>query len=133
MTPRMTGTPLFHIVLQKRGWDCGIATLASLMGEPYEEVLREAAQRFKIERGMHAREMIAVAKVFNVELKHRVKNIDVEEHNGILGIVHKGGHHAVLLMNGLVFDPGENGTVWDAETYIKIHKLKIIDILEEVE
>lgn len=130
----MSDKPLFHVVLQRRDWDCAIASLASFMGQPYEEVLREAAKRFSVEQGLFAKEMVHVADVFNVKLKRRVRKIDLEEHCGVLSVKFPNGMvHAMLLTNGLIFDPQANGTVWDAETYIQVNKAKLIDLLEEVD
>ena len=130
----MSDKPLFHIVLQRRDWDCGVAALASLIGQPYEEVLREAAKWFAVERGLFSTEMIHIAKQFETTLKRRVKRIDLEEQCGVLTLrFPSNNEHAVLLTNGMIFDPQENGTVWDAETYIEFYKAKVLDLLEEVD
>jgi hypothetical protein len=128
--------PVFHIVLQKTDWDCGIAALASLIGQQYAEVLRVAASKYPVERGLFSQEIINVAEAFDVELKRRMRKIDLEDHTGILGVKfphHVNTTHAVLLANGMVFDPDEDGTIWDAETYIAVKKATVLDLLEEVE
>lgn len=133
----MANKPLFTVVLQRTDWDCGVAALASLLGQPYEEVLRETAKWFAVEQGLFSSEMIAVAKQFDTKLKRRVKGIDLEEHYGVLSMRFPAHgpqeSHAVLLMSGLIFDPQEKGTVWEADTYVAYYKAKLIDLLQEVE
>lgn len=125
--------PVFHFVLQRTKWDCGIATLASFLCQPYEEVLRVAAAEVKdLREGLTGKEQIAIADHFGMKLRRRVRNIDLEEREGILGFKHKGGGHSVVLANGLIFDPEEKGAVWDADDYVKEwKKLTVADLLEE--
>lgn len=127
--------PVFHFVLQRTKWDCGVACLASFLCQPYEEVLRVAVQEVKdVREGLLAKEHIAIARAFDVRLKRRTRRIDLEEHEGILGLqnVDESGAHSVVLASGLIFDPEEKGMVWDAETYIKhFKKVKVYDLLEE--
>jgi hypothetical protein len=133
----MSHKPLFQVVLQRTDWDCGVAALASLIGQPYEEVLRESAKWYAVERGLFSSEMVQIAKQFDITLKRRVKRIDLEEHCGVLSLrfpCHGATEsHAVLLMSGLIFDPQEKGTVWEADTYITFYEAKMIDLLQEVE
>lgn len=126
--------PIFSFVLQRTRWDCGVACLASYLCQPYEEVLRVASTTIKgIEHGLTAKEMIRVAKKFDVELRRRVRGIDLDESQGILGFRIGQGGHVVVLSNGLIFDPDESGMVWDAETYVRHYKkIKVDDLLEEV-
>ena len=125
--------PIFHIVHQRTGWDCSIATLASWLNQPYEEVLRVAARMYRVEQGLYAGQMVRVAKKFDMPLKRRVKGIDLEEHEGILGVEYKDPHavHVVLLFNGFIFDPQEQGTIWDAQVYLATFNGIVIDLLEE--
>lgn len=128
--------PVFHFVLQRTKWDCGIACLASFLCQPYEEVFRIAAQQVKdIREGMFAKDHIEIARAFDVTLKRRLRRIDLEEHEGILGLVNiddESKGHSVVLASGLIFDPEEKGMVWDAETFIKHFKrVRVYDLLEE--
>lgn len=125
--------PVFHFVLQRTKWDCGIATLASFLCQPYEEVLRVAAAEVKdVQLGLTGKEQIAIADHFGMRLRRRVRGIDLEEHEGILGFQTPTGGHSVVLASGLIFDPEEKGAVWDADDYVnEWKKLKVSDLLEE--
>lgn len=126
--------PVFHFVLQRTKWDCGIACLASFLCQPYEEVLRVAARMSKIEDGLFSEEMIRIAREFDTKLRRRTRKIDLEEHEGILGLqnLDKSGGHSVVLASGLIFDPEERGMVWDAETFVNhFKKVRVGDLLEE--
>lgn len=88
---------------------------------------------FKVETGLYAEQQIRIAAEFDTKLKRRVRKIDLEEHEGILGIMNPEEEgHSVVLASGLIFDPDGLGVVWDAETYVKVYKqVKVIDLLEE--
>jgi hypothetical protein len=113
-----------------------VACLASFLCQPYEEVLRVAAQQVRdIREGLFAKDHIEIAKAFDVKLKRRLRRIDLEEHEGILGLQNVGDEsngHSVVLASGLIFDPEERGVVWDAETFTKhFKKVRVYDLLEE--
>jgi hypothetical protein len=76
--------------------------------------------------------LVRIAAEFGVELKRRTQRIDLDEHTGIVGLSFpKGAEHWVFVANGLLFDPDENGNVWDSYTYVRSYKGKISELLEE--
>lgn len=136
----MTPSPLFKPILQRGKYDCGVAVLAAFLNHTYEEVLVEACRVSPsvLKTGLYSTQMIEVAAALGHTLKRRRRNIDLDESAGILELrkrtLDKNGQpleHVVLLTNGLVFDPQEEGNVWDADIYVKVEKAKVLGLLEE--
>ncbi len=128
---------LFHQLHQQRGKrDCGVATLATLIGRSYEETLLAAVSVSPNvwKKGLYSSDLIRIAAMFQTEIIRRT-TVDVEEHSGILELKFPSKReHFVLLLNGLIFDPQEPaGQVWDADTYCKKFRAEICGLLQEVE
>ena len=131
----MAGIPIFHTVRQRSTSDCAVACLASFLGRSYEEILIAAALQTPeiLHRGMVNTDLISTARQFGVLLRIKLPSIDLEEDSGILGVRVKGAkcEHAVVLSNGLIYDPS-TGNVWDAEMYLQNPpKARIVDLLEQ--
>lgn len=128
---------LFHQIHPQRGKrDCGVATLATLLGRSYEEVLVAAASMSPnvLKKGLYASDLARIALSLGSSLKRRVGQIDLDETTGILEVKLKNGReHFVFLANGLVFDPQEPGQAWDAYTYVRHFKAEVQGLSEEVE
>lgn len=132
---------VFHIVLQRGKRDCLVACLASLLGLPYEETLIAAGrtdQRVWV-RGLSPKEAIRVAKRLGTVLVYKdpPNEDELDEAQGILGITvldEETGvqmSHSVVLSNGLIFDPQEGGSVWDASDYLQYYGATTVDFLQE--
>jgi hypothetical protein len=109
--------------------------LASFLGRSYEEVLIAAALLCPeiLHRGMNNVDMMGTARQFGVLCRIKHLPIDLEEDSGVLGVKIKGirDEHAVVLSNGLIYDPS-TGNVWDAEMYLQNPpKARIVDLLEQ--
>ena len=102
--------------------DCGIAALAMYLGKTYEDVLTVAAMVTKNKRvhrsGVFATELMRIAEQLNITLIQK-RRWDLETAFGVLFVdVHQGNRHAVLLKDGLIYDP-DDLTIWDAEVYFE--------------
>lgn len=131
---------LFHQIHHQRGkHDCGVACLATLLGRSYEEVLVAAAKVSPnvLKKGLYANDLAKIAASLGSELKRNVGQIDLDEKTGILEIKIKNRkhhrEHFAFLVNGLVFDPEEQGQIWDAYIYVRHFKAEVQGLTEEVE
>lgn len=129
---------LFYQIHQQRGRkDCGVATLATLLGRSYEEVLVAAASVSPnvLKKGLYASDLAKIAQGLGSRLLRLTGTIDLDEETGILEVQIKKDkrEHLVFLMNGIVFDPEEVGQAWDAYTYVRHFKAKVQGLSKEVE
>lgn len=137
---RQTKKPLIRVVLQRHKGDCAIACLASLLHPiTYEEILVVAAHLVPtvLVDGLTNDEMMAVARKFGQTLtEHSYDEIDFRKMRGVLGGHLKGtepsDQHAVVLSNGLVFEPDSEifGEIWRVRDYIERFQMTGIDFLE---
>jgi len=128
--------PFVTLVLQRQGSDCGLATLAMLLGLSYEDVLAAAVTRRRAKPhvgGMYTREITALARRLGTPLAFK-RTWDLETDCGLLTIektkitsADAFTQHLVLLKFGLVFDT--DGTVWEPETYFAQHSFRPISLL----
>lgn len=105
--------------------DCGLASLAMVLGIGYERVSSEAiASGHKglcsvHKRGVYMSDLIKLASRFDVELV-RV-NVERAEDGvcGILGLDHRkeNAGHAVAVFRRVVFNPAD-GLAWDFDYYV---------------
>lgn len=127
---------VFRLCVKRNRADCTIASLAMLLGCPYEEVLIVAAQTMPavLKKGLFSCETMAIAQTMGTQLKLRNKQIDLEDDCGILMLKFPNRcEHAVYLTNGLIFDSDRDGEIWDATIYVKKFRPKILHLLEEGE
>lgn len=128
-------TTRFVIMPQRGKMDCCVASMSMLFNRSYEEVLIVAARIAPrvLKSGLWTTDMLRIGQEFGYRLRRRLRNIDLDEMTGILSVRYRKERidHAVFLTNGLVFDPELLPAVWDAETYVKKHKLKVLELLEE--
>lgn len=125
----------FQIHPQRSKRDCGVATLATLLGRSYEDVLLAAAKISPnvLKKGLYSSDLARIAESLDSKLKRHVGQIDLDDKTGILEIKLKNGReHFVFLVNGLVYDPQEINQLWDAYTYIRHHKASIQGLSEEI-
>jgi ABC-type bacteriocin/lantibiotic exporter with double-glycine peptidase domain len=98
------------MIRQRKDGDCGIASLAMLLEQSYEDVYVAAATVDKKHRGAKGtgiKELQAIAGKLGHTLRHR-RRFNLDEDDGVLGVMWlpkltKG--HWVTLKRGLVFDP----------------------------
>lgn len=124
--------PILKIELQRTEMDCGIATIAMLTGESYEEVLVVAAQVAPtlLQSGMTWVQMKKVARLlgFRSSVK-RKRAIDIEGDTGILCVNSPTwkADHVVVLREGLIIDT--DGSLWEPTVFLSAHKAKIQSLL----
>ena len=116
---------------QRKGFDCGIAALASFVGADYEDVYACAvAVSPTFRQGLAMREMITIAEAFGHPLERvDYRKVDLLEDVGILGVnwhrsmwkIHGGVGHWVVLRRGTIIDP-VGPTYDDAGVYLKERK-----------
>lgn len=99
------------IVRQRKDGDCGVAALAQLLGEAYEDVyvaMVTVDSTCRGGRGLYQKDLIAAAKRLGKTLRRR-RRVDLDEDEGILSIIWPKGApyrgHYVTLRRGLIFDP----------------------------
>lgn len=132
----MAEKALFRIINQRGKADCGVATLATLLSRTYEEVLLVAGRISPnvLRKGLFTSDLIRIAWEFDTALERKVQKIDLDEVTGVLGVRYPSKReHFVFITKGLVFDPQDENIVWDAFLYVKKFKIKVVDLLEEVE
>jgi ABC-type bacteriocin/lantibiotic exporter with double-glycine peptidase domain len=117
-------------VKQERDYDCGIACLAMVLDEPYADVYAAASQTLKKwpdPDGITSRQLCSIAK----KLSHPVTSMDPK---GVINWAHETGvllvgggrhYHFVVVFQGAILEP-TFGKVWDFETYLTLHKLKMV-------
>jgi len=128
---------------QRKGYDCGVAALASFIDRvSYEDVYVAAvaaSDAFQRREGLGIDDMIRIAKAFGRTL-HRVhwRRVDLEEHTGILGVnwdrsvwkYHGAQGHWVVLRRGVIIDP--SGPEYDDATdYLLKNKGRAGTLLQE--
>lgn len=117
-----------RLVPQRNLGDCGVACLAMLTRQPYEDVFLTVAQnadkRRRGRRGLTTRQMLRSAKALDFPLVERKPGkFDLETDEGILGVDWRDGTgHWAYLVDGWVFDT--DGLVWAVEDYLTEEKGK---------
>jgi hypothetical protein len=126
------------VIRQKRDWDCGVASLAMLLGLPYGDV--SAACRtlwgttMPSRRGLGLYHLEELGAMLGHPLKRVYKSAGYElGRTGVLGM--NGGTmcwagHWVVLKAGAIVDP-DDGKVWDALDYFKATKARPATLLVE--
>ena len=103
------------LVLQRAIGDCGIAALATLLEQTYEDVYVASAKtdhRARGKSGITTAGMIHTAKLLGVRLVEK-RQPALDEDDGILVIrwrrpqQHPFSAHLVVLTNGVIVDPAE--------------------------
>jgi ABC-type bacteriocin/lantibiotic exporter with double-glycine peptidase domain len=115
--------PILKVIPQRHGADCGVACLAMICGVSYENALVAVAQEQPnvCVQGVYLRELRGAAHRLGYSLKSR-RRFDLETDTGILNLSSKKWklEHLVVLREGLIFET--DGTVWEAELYLKQHR-----------
>jgi len=118
--------------------DCGIAALASLIEQPYEDVFVEAARvekRYRGRSGIYLREIQRIAKALGVTLV-RKPHPALDDDEGLLVVKWRRGSrhepgvlHLVAVGHGVIVDPSD-GTVLPPDEYLAREKADVGAFLE---
>ena len=115
--------PIIKVIPQRAPADCGVACLAMLCGVSYENALVAVAQEQPnvCVRGLWLKELRGAARRLGYRLK-TCRSYDLETDTGILNLSSKKWklEHLVVLREGLVIET--DGTLWDADLYLKSHR-----------
>ena len=95
------------IVRQRAEGDCGVAALAMVAGQSYEDTYIEVAKvdpRWRGKRGLYNREVIVVAQRLGLQLR-QTRRFDLDHDDGVLRIrvnrptspLHEHGHFVALI------------------------------------
>lgn len=115
-----------RLVLQRANGDCGVAALATLIEQTYEDVYVAVAKvdrKTRGRQGIHLGALQAVGKILGASflLKRRYA---IEEDEGLLVVTWAPGSrhevgvpHLVALAHGVIVDPAD-GVVLPAEEYL---------------
>jgi ABC-type bacteriocin/lantibiotic exporter with double-glycine peptidase domain len=112
------------LIAQRANGDCGVAALATLLEQSYEDVYIAAAQVDRKTRGRNGiccPALIAIGKKLGVSLLQKRHHGDEDE--GLLTVLWAKGHthpfaaHMVALAYGVIADPAD-GVVLPADEYL---------------
>jgi hypothetical protein len=130
-----------HIYTTHRAKDCGVAAFANYFGLNYEDVYSVAVKLFpafaRRRDGIGVHDLITLATAFKLVLyKRHWRRVDLDDHNGILGVTwndpkeHGCPGHWVVLRNGLILD--SEGPCYDeAEKYLTQYHGRVGTLLTE--
>jgi ABC-type bacteriocin/lantibiotic exporter with double-glycine peptidase domain len=128
------------VVSQRKPWDCGLACLAMLTGEPYGDIVvvaRDLVDPIKARRrGLIIPDMLLVAGVFGMRLRPIRKQKDyLVGRTGILGLVggdlDRSGHWVMLKAGAIVEPDASPPEVWSVLDYLAEHKARLATLLVE--
>jgi hypothetical protein len=132
----MSHDPVIRVQIQRAAGDCCVASLASITGLSYEDVLAETSKDCNRphDTGMYFKDIMRVAKRLNYPMRYK-RRPDFHLDKGILAVTwwarhgkSSKKHHAVVLMGGFIFDFSD-GTVWIPDVYKKRYHSKFGGIL----
>jgi ABC-type bacteriocin/lantibiotic exporter with double-glycine peptidase domain len=120
------------LVKQRRKMDCGVATLATLTGNTYEDTndaFVEATGK-TASKGYYQADVIkAAARLGMVLVRKRKGTFDLSDTVGILGVGETNSwDHFVVLHNGTVYD-AEDAAIYDVDEYLAIHGIQPWSVL----
>lgn len=129
------------LVLTRAMADCGIAAMATLLEQTYEDVYVVAAKIDKRRRGrsgIFVPGLIRVARSFGMHLALKRTPVNLDDDGGLLIVQWKRGsghmagtRHAVVLGNGVIVDPCD-GLILPADEYLARERATVKALLVEV-
>jgi hypothetical protein len=129
------GQPIVRFVAQRETHlgDCTISAFAMCAGITYSEALVTiAAVAPRVLRdGASWRQLQRAALTRGITLVEKRTGFDSTTWagGGILGVkFDNGDEHAVYFKRGLIFD-GRTESVWDADVYLRVSKVKVLTML----
>lgn len=124
--------PLVVIPRKQEHADCAVVALTQWLGLPYTQVAAAVAtvRPLALADGMYQSEILRVARIFGRHLKVR-RRFSVEDRpSGLLMLEMGGGHHAVVLFEGVIISDGK---VWNYDAFLTQAKAKPLSLLVEDE
>lgn len=114
------------LVLQRANADCGVAALATLIEQSYEDVYVAVAKvdrKARGRNGIHLGALTSVGKILGVSFLLKRRAV-LDEDEGLLVVTWRPGSrhevgtaHLVALGHGVIVDPAD-GTVLPADEYL---------------
>jgi len=123
MSPAPT---ILEPIVQKNIGDCALASLAMLLGLPYQDVSAEALRmtRKPHTTGLGTKQINALAKRLKAKLE-KVPHPDLEVETGIIYLSYPSGdEHAAVLFEGILINPAD-GLIYSLDVYLATHKAEI--------
>lgn len=121
----MAAPSVISPVTQKSYTDCVVASLSTLLSVPYPDVLAAAVKLVADPKtdGISVRECQRIVRRLTGRVFQSLspKDAELESETGILFCKVPGGYHAVVLFEGVVFNP-QDGLVWNYSTYLASKK-----------
>jgi hypothetical protein len=129
------GAPVIRVVAQRETNDCGVAALAMLTGETYEEALRAVTQVDEEagREGLTIAQLKKAASLMGHSVKRRRK-WDLDSDQGILDVEFgdgSDGHILMLVEGGWLIDT--DSQLWRADVYLATKGAKPTGLLELVD
>ena len=128
----MAAPAVFEPIMQKEGGDCVIASLAMILGLPYQEVSKKALELFAKphETGLSVRDTQRLIRSLTGRVFESVKaaELDLEDETGVLFVMLPHVYHAVVLFEGSVFNPTD-GLMWNRHAYLATKKARPVRLL----
>lgn len=107
--------------------DCCVACLSMILGVTHSEIKKVALQFWpEVEKeGLSVKNAQRIIKKFRTApfASVQTKDLNLETQTGILFVKIPAGYHAIILFQGVVYDPA-TGTVWNLHAYIATRKAK---------
>jgi ABC-type bacteriocin/lantibiotic exporter with double-glycine peptidase domain len=127
-------TPLaIDPVMQKDSGDCAIAALAMVIGRPFREVSDAAIKTIRRKRwqsgGLETDEVLRIARKLGVVLTRTDASGPLDEATGILLVKKPKSYHAVVVFEGVVFNPAD-GLLWNLDAYCHSTLSKPYELLQ---
>ena len=120
----MPAAQVLRVVEGRELADCAVVALSMYLGVSYEDVLRAVAVLIpsRGKKGLHTGEIQKVAKALGTPLRQKRGKVEDDDYGILLT-----PDHALVLRNGLVFDP--SGGVWELEDYLAAQRTKVETLL----
>lgn len=127
-----------RLVLQRASGDCGIAALATLIEQSYEDVYVASAKvdhKTRGRNGIHMAMLIRMAALVGAKLRHKRTGVNLDDDEGLLAVTWQPPHghpfdaHLVALGYGVIADPAD-GIVLPVDDYLARYRATAGTFLE---
>lgn len=135
----MTPSLFTRVIAQRRSMDCGVAALAMLLAQSYEDTYAAATRIApRVQRnGLYLKELVAIAAQLGARLERRHSGrYSLDDDDGILSIRRSAPEskirwHFVVLRRGIILDP-DGPMVVDVADYFALTHTKPCTLLVQV-
>ena len=128
----MAAPAVFEPIMQKEGGDCVIASLAMILGMPYQEVSKKAIELFTKphETGLSVRDAQRMIRLLAGRVFQSIKatETDLDDETGVLFVKLPQDYHAVVLFEGSIYNPAD-GLFWNRHAYFATKKAHPVRLL----